>query len=194
MSRNASSRWTMIVVAVLAFVTVFALAGASGGTAAAKPAKKCKKAKRAAVAKKCKKGKAKPAAPAPVPTVTLPPPGPMARMTISWSQTVDVDLYAYDAQNRAAAADSKGGMVDDAIPDTSHSPNATAGGSETFTDNTFVAGGSNRAFGYLICFFGDASVNVSEVGPDGSATKFSVIGGNDTAVVIGTIPDVGCPA
>jgi hypothetical protein len=146
----------------LALASVSAGHATSGTAVAAK--KKCKKKGKksadAAKKKKCKKKK--------VHTIVLPPPGPVVRGTVSWPEG-DLDLNVFDASGNQAGYQSPPNAVVNNIPDSSHSGDVTNGGSESFTDNIFVAGGpSNRKFAYAVCFFHDDTATFTGVTSTGT--------------------------
>jgi hypothetical protein len=165
-----SSKWKalpiMAVLACVAITPTAASAGESGWEPLASAAKKkCKKKGKkgkkkslgaSAAKKKCKKKKK-----APVP---LPPPGPIVRASITWAEDVDVDLHAYDPLGRHAGYESSFDAIVQGIPDGIHSPDAITAGTESFIDNVFVLGSTaNRAFSYVICFRGTATVQATSV-------------------------------
>lgn len=135
---------------VLLLVGSSSASSAPGHAIAAK--KKCKKHKRSArSAKKKKKCK--------VHHVVLPPPGPFARATLSWTAGDEVDLHAFDASGNHAGWDFNVNPPDGAL--VNHIPNGrhlgdvgTGGPAETFSDDIFVRGGtSNREFSYIACLY-----------------------------------------
>jgi hypothetical protein len=137
------------------------VSSARSDQAAAAKKKKCKKkGKKSAAAakkKKCKKKQQQP-----VQTV-LPAPGPLVRGTVSWPEG-DLDLNVFDASGNQAGFDIPADAVVNHIPDSSHSGDATNGGTESFTDNIFVVGGpSNRKFAYAVCFFHDDTATFTGV-------------------------------
>jgi hypothetical protein len=169
----SGSRW-----AVIALVAVLGLAVLAGGTASASGSsravaakKKCKKAKKGAVSakkKKCKKKKH-----------VLALPGPLVRGSISWPSG-QVDLHAFDSSgNRSGIVlpcSTAVCSISEGIPNATHSPDV-AGGTESFTDNIFVAGGAtNREFAYALCFYDDASVNFTGVNSLGQSQTLPVNG------------------
>jgi hypothetical protein len=159
----------MLIAASLLVVSVAASAGAAGNVHAVTAKKKCKKAKKGAVSAKKKKCKKKH-------HIALP--APLVRGTISWSGG-NVDLNAYDASgNHSGFAQSCPALpcdVINGIPNTSHSPDAFSGGTETFTDNIFVVGGTaNREFSYVLCFYNDASVTFTGVTRTGASQTIPI--------------------
>ena len=127
-----------------------ARSGLPGHAVAAK--KKCKKkGKKSATAakkKKCKK----------VDHVVLPAPGPLVRAGLSWSTFNEVDLHAYDASGNHSGWSQPGssGTFQQGIPSAHHSGDSggPGGGTESFTDDIYVAGGpSNREFSYIACLY-----------------------------------------
>lgn len=120
-------------------------AGADGGAVAAK---KCKKGKKgAAAAKKGCKKKKKPATPPVKPPVT-----PTVRMTVTWNDTADLNLYAYSQDGTIAKINGS-----NPIPNTQFSANDTNGlGPETFSD---LLSPSTREFSYVVCVGAQAPAN-----------------------------------
>jgi hypothetical protein len=124
-------------------------AGAGGGTASIAKKKCKKKGKKASSAKKkkCKKKKK---------VVLLP--APLVRGTITWNESTEVDLHAYDAIGNHAGYVSP--AVVQGIPNATHSGdvNGVNGKSESFTDNIYLKGGvANREFSFIGCFYGPAT-------------------------------------
>jgi hypothetical protein len=160
----------MLVLGLCALLTLVSGVGAgiaaSKGPTATAAKKKCKTKKRSAATakKRCKRKRA------------IPLPGPLVRATIAWSQPVDVDLHAFDASgNHSGFAGGPGGSIIQGIPNATHSPDASAGGSETFTDNVFVQGGlTNREFSYIICFYGTADVTFTGVTSTGQSSTIPI--------------------
>ena len=131
--------------AVLALVALLAgvvAAGPASGDPVAGTAKKAKckkKGKKASSAKKKKCKKKKKAVPAPAPTV---------RATLTWvadGEPANLDLFVFDANGTS------GNPASNSLVGTTFSANATANGTETFTDNQFLAG-SGRTFGFGVCY------------------------------------------
>ena len=159
-------RWLGIALAAMLALTLALSAGTAGAARsghAVEAKKKCKKAKKGAVSakkKKCKKKR--------IPNTPVAIPGPLVRATITWPAG-EVDLHAFDASgNRSGIAfpcpPAPPCPIAEGIPNAVHSPDANNGGSETFTDNIFVQGGTaNREFAYLVCFYTSTTVNVTVV-------------------------------
>jgi hypothetical protein len=162
---------------LLGLLVTPAASHAEGAASIAK--KKCSKGKKASAAKKKKCKKAHPA--------------PLARGTITWSQPVDVDLHAYDAGgNHSGWVGPPPGAIVQGIPSSSMSADASAGGTETFTDNVFVRHGlTNRDFSYILCFYGTASGTFTGVTRQGVASSLPFSGVLGQAVTF-TLP--GGPA
>ncbi|SRR6266487_2020081 len=167
-------RWLLVgLIAVLgssvAVTTGAALASGPGHAVAAKK-KKCKKHKRSAASAKKKKCKHK------LIPVQLPAPAPLVRATLSWPSG-DVDLHAFDASGNQSGFASGPSAIVQGIPDSTHSPDAQNGGSETFTDNIFVVGGpANREFAYAACFFDAANATFTGVARDGTSSTVPLDG------------------
>jgi hypothetical protein len=194
--RATGARWLVIaLVAVLGLTLSVSVAGAgaTGSRGAVVAKKKCKKKKgvRSAKKKKCKKKH------------VLSIPGPLVRATITWPSG-EVDLHAFDsAGNRSGIAfpcPSNPCAITEGIPNGTHSPDSNNGGSETFTDNIFVKGGSaNREFAYLICFYASTTVNFTGVNRFGQSQTIpitDVSGTGHTLTVTGgpSVPaSFGCP-
>jgi hypothetical protein len=157
--------------------------------------KKCKKKHRSASSAKKKKCKKK---------HRLAIPGPIVRATLSWPSG-EVDLHAFDASgNRSGIAfpcSSNPCPMSEGIPNAVHSTDANNGGSESFTDNIFVQGGTaNREFAYAVCFYDDASVTFTGVNKLGQSqtlpfTGFAGEGHSVTATGGPSVPaSFSCPA
>jgi hypothetical protein len=163
----------------VAFGAGTAIASSSGDTVAVAAKKKCKKAKKGAVSakkKKCKKH-------------ALPPPAPLTRATISWpAGQGDVDLHAFDASgNQSGFVGPPTNAIVQGIPNSTHSPDSTDGGSESFTDNIFVVGGpANREFSYVICFYDAASVTFTGVTRTGASSSLVINGTMNSAHTVTT--------
>jgi hypothetical protein len=148
-----------------------AIASSSGETVAVAAKKKCKKAKKGAVSAKKKKCKRH--------AVSLPAPAPLTRATISWpAGQGDVDLHAFDASgNQSGFVGAPTNAIVQGIPNSTHSPDSTDGGSESFTDNTFVVRGpANREFSYVLCFYDAASVTFTGVTRAGTSSSLVING------------------
>jgi hypothetical protein len=188
---------TLLITASLLVGTVAASAGAAGGgdaraVVAKKKCKKKKKGVRSAKKKKCKKKH----------VLTIP--GPIVRATITWPAG-EVDLHAFDSSgNRSGIAfpcSSSPCAITEGIPNATHSPDSGNGGSENFTDNIFVKGGSaNREFAYAVCFYTDTTVSFTGVNKFGQSQTLPVTGtagdGTHTLTVTGGPPvpsTFGCP-
>jgi hypothetical protein len=153
-------RWSVLaLVAVLGLavtlVVTSASSASSGQAVAAK--KKCKKGKKSAEAAKkhkCRKKKARPPQTQTQPAVPAAP-GPLVRATLTWTASDDVDLHAFDSSgNQAGYGESN--EVENTIPSSTFSGDVQTAGSESFTDDIFVVGGSaNREFGYVACLWDD---------------------------------------
>jgi hypothetical protein len=158
--RAIGTRWLVIALVAALGLTLsvsVAGAGATGSRSAVVAKKKCKKKKGVTSAKK-KKCKRK---------HVLSIPGPLVRGTITWPSG-EVDLHAFDSSgNRSGIAldcNANPCPILQGIPSATHSPDSNNGGSETFTDNIFVNGGStNREFAYLICFYANTTVTFTGV-------------------------------
>jgi hypothetical protein len=166
-SGRFAGRWLAIaLVAALTMTLTVSVAGAGATQArniagaktrdAVAAKKKCKKKKKGVTSAKKKKCKRK---------HVLSLPGPIVRATISWPAG-EVDLHAFDAAgNRSGIAFPCSTLpcpMSEGIPNATHSPDANNGGSETFTDNIFVKGGSaNREFAYAVCFYTSESTTVT---------------------------------
>jgi hypothetical protein len=187
--RAVGTRWLVIALVAALGLTLsvsVAGAGATGSRSAVVAKKKCKKKKGVTSAKK-KKCKRKH-------VISLP--GPLVRGSITWPAG-QVDLHAFDASgnrsgivfpcNTATCAISEG------IPNATHSPDLSNGGTESFTDNIFVHGGSaNREFGYAICFYNNATVSFTGVNALGQSQTLTVNGLNNEehTVTLPTGPQV----
>ena len=153
--------------------TGHARAGQPGHAVVAK--KKCKKKKhRSASSAKKKKGKCKKK------KHVLAIPGPIVRATINWPSG-EVDLHAFDAAgNRSGIAfpcSSNPCAMAEGIPNATHSADANNGGTESFTDNIFVQGGStNREFAYAVCFYTDTTVDFTAVNSLGQSQTLPITG------------------
>ena len=169
----------------LAVVTTAATAGASGtrGTIA----KKCKKKRSAASAKKKKKCKRK--------RIVLPTPGPLVRGTLTWNGDNDFyDLHAFDASGNHTGWVSTG--VVQGIPNAVHSGDVNGvSGTETFTDNIFVQGGTvNREFSYVACLYDTATATFTGVTKTGASNSVPLTGpGFYSLTVPGGPPIPGSP-
>jgi hypothetical protein len=130
-------------------------------------------------------------------------PGPLVRATVTWPAG-EVDLHAFDASgNRSGIAfpcSSNPCPMAEGIPNAVHSADANNGGSETFTDNIFVQGGSaNREFAYLVCFYTSTTVNVTVVNRLGQSQAIPITdtsgGGHTVSTPTGPqVPDsFSCP-
>ena len=93
-------------------------------------------------------------------------PGPLVRATVSWPAG-EVDLHAFDASREPDAVGlplhvNPGPVASRAFPNAVHSTATSSnGGSESFTDNIFVIGGSaNREFATSACFYDNANRHV----------------------------------
>ena len=167
--------WTLAILLLTASLLVGSVASSAGAarggdTRAVVAKKKCKKKKKQGVTsakkKKCKH------------KLTIP--GPIVRATISWPAG-EVDLHAFDsAGNRSGIAfpcSSNPCPMAEGIPNGVHSPDSNNGGTETFTDNIFVKGGSaNREFAYAICFYADTTVSFTGVNRLGQSQTLPVNG------------------
>jgi hypothetical protein len=202
--RIAGPRWLAIaLVAALAVTLSVSVAGAGAtqprnaagvkriAVAAKKTCKKKKKGVTSAKKKKCKKKH------------KLSLPGPIVRATISWPAG-EVDLHAFDAAgNRSGIAFPCSSLpcpMSEGIPNAVHSGDANDGGSETFTDNIFVNGGSaNREFAYAVCFYTSTTVTftiVNRLGQSQSIPITDSTGGGHSVTVTGGpgVPSsFGCP-
>jgi hypothetical protein len=149
-------------------------AAASGHGKAVAAKKKCKKGKKSAVSakKKCKHK-----------VVPVPLPAPMVRGNLSWTTAnADLDLHAYDASGRHSGLSISVSGMEEGIPNASHSPDVQTAGSETFTDNIFVQGGTaNREFSYLVCAYDDASATFTGVSASGQSSTLPLSAQADTA-------------
>jgi hypothetical protein len=194
-----ATRWLMVgLIAVLGLsvcVATGAAAASGPGHAVAAKKKKCKKHRRSASSAKKKKCKRK------LIPVTLPAPAPLVRGTLTWPSG-DVDLHAFDASGNHSGFELGPMTIVQGIPDSTHSPDAQSGGSETFTDNIFVVGGStNREFAYAACFYANASATFTGVFRDGTSASRTIDGLNGQGYSITTTasggPDVpatfSCP-
>jgi hypothetical protein len=158
----------------LALVTVSAGQARAGHAVVAKKKKCKKKHKRSAAAAKKKKCKKK------VHHVVLPAPGPLVRATLSWSADDQVDLHAFDASGNHAGWDYNvnppDGTLVNNIPNARHNGDiGPSGGTESFTDDIFVAGGpSNREFSYVACLY-------AAPGPDPYTAAFSLVSKDGTS-------------
>jgi hypothetical protein len=134
----------------LALVTVGTGHAQAGHAVEAK--KKCKKKHKSAAAakkKKCKKKKQR----QPVAPVTPPAPSAVVRASLTWTSDNDVDLHVFDASGNHTGYGT-GGQIENTIPNSSFSGDAVTAGTESFTDNIFVMGGSaNREFSYVACLW-----------------------------------------
>jgi hypothetical protein len=173
----ASARLRIGFVTVLVAALGMTLAvGSSGAGAAgsdrAVAAKKCKKAhKGAASAKKRKCAKKH----------VLAIPGPLVRATITWPAG-EVDLHAFDASGNRSGINnpcsSNPCPMFEGIPNAVHSPDANNGGTETFTDNIFVQGGTtNREFAYLLCVYDATTVTFTGVNALGQSQTLPIVSG-----------------
>ena len=177
-------RWAVaVLVAALGLTTVLA----TGGTAvSATPghaitAKKCKKKHRSAESAKKKKCKKR---------VVLPLPGPMVRGTLSWTANTEMDLHAFDASGNHAGWVDPTGVVNN-IPNATHNGDRGPGGpSETFTDNIFVQGGSNREFSYVACIYGSGDATFTGVTANGQASSVPLSGPGFISLTTPTGPPV----
>ncbi len=190
---------TLLIAATVLVGTISASAGAANDSRAVVAKKKCKKKKKkkkgitAATKKKKKKCKHK-----------LSIPGPIVRATISWPGG-EVDLHAFDLSgNRSGIAfpcPASPCAMSEGIPNAVHSPDANNGGSESFTDNIFVQGGSaNREFAYAVCFYDNADVTFTGVNRLGQSQSIPINGlaGEGHAVTVTGGPPVpssfACPS
>jgi len=174
----------------LTLVTVSAGHATAGPAVAAK--KKCKKKHRSATSakkKKCKKLK----------RVVLPAPAPLVRGTVSWSSG-DLDLHAFDASGAHAGYETAVAGVADHIASTSHSGDVQGGGTESFTDDIFVIGGStNREFSYAVCFYTSTTATFTGVTRTGQSSSLPItaVAGNGIALTTPGGPPVpstfACP-
>ncbi len=194
---RAGRTWSLAILLIAATVlvgTISASAGAANDSRAVVAKKKCKKKKKkgvtAAKKKKCKH--------------KLSIPGPIVRATISWPGG-EVDLHAFDSSgNRSGIAfpcASNPCAMSEGIPNAVHSPDANNGGSESFTDNIFVRGGSaNREFAYAVCFYDNAHVTFTGVNRLGQSQSIPIDGlaGEGHAVTVAGGPAVpssfACPS
>ena len=173
-------RWGAISLAALLALTLAMTGGSAGATdagnaVAAKKKCKFKKFKNAAATAKKKKCRKRVPAPPPPAAPVLPPPGPLVRATMSWTSNVDVDLHAYDASGNHSGW-TPGGVVQ-GIPNAVHSGDVGTAGSETFTDNIFVRGGTtNREFSFIACFYGNTAATFIGVTSTGNSTTIPVNG------------------
>jgi hypothetical protein len=167
-------------------VATTSASGASSSHAiAAKKKHKCKKKgkKSGSVAKKkCKRKKQQPQQPQPQQPQPLPSsPSAVVRASLSWTSDNDVDLHVFDSSGNDAGYGS-GGEIENTIPNSSFSGDVQTAGSESFTDNIFVMGGStNREFGYVACLWdvesdSDYSVTFTAVTKDGSTVTRTLQG------------------
>ena len=171
----------LVVIALVALLGLAVVAGgsasASGSSQAVAAKKKCKKHKRSAgVAKKKKKCKMK--------RVVLP--APLVRGTLTWSggtsggpQPTEVDLHAFDASGNHTGWTNPPGAVVNGIPNAIHSGDVGgASGTETFTDNIFVVGGTaNREFSYVACVYSPAPSSTTFTGVARTGQTSSVANG-----------------
>jgi hypothetical protein len=174
-ARNGLSarRWVVIALVALLALAVTAVgssSAASGSGRAVAAKKKCKKHKRSASSAKKKKCKKK---------HVLSLPGPLVRGSITWPSG-QVDLHAFDSSgNRSGIVfpcTDPVCPISEGIPNATHSPDV-AGGTESFTDNIFVRGGSaNREFAYALCFYENASVSFTGVNALGQSQTLPVNG------------------
>lgn len=193
---RAGRVWTLAILLITASLlvgTVAANAGAARDARAVTAKKhKCKKKKKGFTSKK-RKCKHK---------LTIP--GPIVRATISWPAG-EVDLHAFDsAGNRSGIAfpcPSNPCPMAEGIPNAVHSTDANNGGSESFTDNIFVIGGSaNREFAYAVCFYDNANLTFTGVNRLGQSQSLPINGlaGEGHAVTVTGGPGVpstfSCPA
>jgi hypothetical protein len=160
----------LLIAASLLVGSVVSSAGAAGNTrAVTAKKKKCKKAKKGVVSAKKKKCKKK---------HVLTIPGPIVRATITWPSG-EVDLHAFDAAgNRSGISfpcSSTPCAIAEGIPNATHSPDSNNGGSETFTDNIFIRGGTtNREFAYAVCFYTNTTVSFTGVNRFGQSQTLSL--------------------
>ncbi len=193
--RSADARWlvvAMVVVLGLTLTVSVTGAGAARDARAVVAKKKCKKAKKHAVSAKKKRCKHR---------LTIP--GPIVRATISWPAG-EVDLHAFDSSgNRSGIAfpcNSNPCPIAEGIPNATHSPDLNDGGTESFTDNIFVQGGSaNREFAYAVCFYTSTTVTFTAVNRLGQSQTLPVTGANGeghSLTITGGPPvptSFGCP-
>ena len=177
-SSRARGRWALVVLVAVLGLT---LALETAGTAASAPghavaAKKCKKKKHRK--KKCKK------------KIVLPLPGPMVRGTLSWTANTEMDLHAFDASGNHAGWVDPTGVVNN-IPNATHNGDRGPGGpSESFTDNIFVQGGSNREFAYVACIYGAGSATFTGTTATGQTSSVPLTGPGDYTLTVPTSPSV----
>lgn len=180
--------WALVILLIAASMilgTISASAGAAGSTRAVAAKKKCKKKKgvTSAKKKKCRKH-------------VLSLPGPLVRGSITWPSG-QVDLHAFDASgNRSGIVfpcNTPTCAMSEGIPNATHSPDLSNGGTEFFTDNIFVRGGSaNREFGYAICFYDTQTVSFTGVNALGQSQTLAVSGldNSEHTVTLPTGPQV----
>ena len=104
-------------------------------------------------------------------------------------------MIAFDASGNHAGWDYGVNPPDGAL--VNHIPNATHNGdvgpggtSETFTDNIFAQGGSNREFSYVACIYGSADATFTGVTANGQASSVPLSGPGDYTLTVPTGPTV----
>ena len=188
-SSASMRRWAVLVLAALLGLAVtVATTSASGASSshaiAAKKKHRCKKKRKksaSAAKKKCQRKKQQQPQPQPQQPQPLPSPSAVVRASLSWTSDNDVDLHVFDSSGNDAGY-GPGGEVENTIPNSSFSGDVQTAGSESFTDNIFVVGGStNREFGYVACLWdveskSDYSVTFTAVTKDGSTVTRTLQG------------------
>jgi hypothetical protein len=175
MRRGLGLTLATLVVFVGAFPSATAIGSPPKAGIAKKKCKKHKKHSRKHRRKKCKPSLTKTPAP--------PSPSTVVRATLTWPQVgYDLDLHSYDAFGNHS------GHVlrinyENGIPDASYRPDGQQSGptlTETLTDRAFYTtdAARNRAFGYLVCFYGHV---------DGTLTLIDRSGAPHTIM----LPDTG---
>jgi hypothetical protein len=188
-SSALTRRWSLIaLIALLGLAVTVATTSSSGASSghAVAAKKKCKKKKgkksaTAAKKKKCKRKKQQQPQQPQQPQSPPSSPSAVVRASLSWTSDNDVDLHVFDSSGNDAGYGS-GGEIENTIPNSSFSGDVQTAGSESFTDNIFVVGGStNREFGYVACLWdvesdSDYSVTFSAVSKDGSTVTRTLQG------------------
>jgi hypothetical protein len=187
--RTRPAMFVIVALTALIAVSLTGFAGPASAEPGATSVKKCKKGFKKIKGKCKKKKKAKaPAAPA------LPAPGPQKRISITWTTPLDIDLLVIDAAGNVAGPSGIPGVT--SIPNSTFSGDITNGGTESFTDNAFVKGGSsNREFKYLVCGHTTTRivVKVELTTSSGAPVTMYTLNDVDHPFGIGDLGDAGCP-
>jgi hypothetical protein len=184
---------TLAIAAIVALVVAVPGAALAEPGPDAKPAAEKKKKKKCGKKKKGKKGVAaakgcKKKKPAPIVL-----PAPLVRGSVSWTQVgFDIDLHAFDANGAHSGLvhpPAPPSVLVQGIPNATHSGDVQTAGSETFTDNLFLANApATREFAYVLCFYDNGSTaTFTGVTKTGASTSIPVSRDEGDAVVF-TIP------